>query len=514
MKKLSLLFLFVVFFFTGVKATTINVSVNSFSFSPPFFSAQVGDTITWTLVAGSHTTTSTSVPAGAATWDYTFTGPGDTYSYVVQVEGVYEYWCGIHTTTMRASFSTQITLPFIENFDYTANDSLTLHGWVGHSGLGSNPPTVVSPGLTFANYLSSGIGNAALLDNTGEDIHRLFAPVTSGAVYMAFMVKVDAASTGYFIHFTPNPHNTFDFRGRVWIEGSGSNLAFKLSYASSDTTATPFNYAIGETYLAVVKYEVVAGTLNDIVSLYVFSGTNPLTPTEPGTPTIGPITNATASADIIPGSVSLRQYNAAQNITVDGIRVTTTWNEIVPVELTSFTVATQNNGVLLNWTTATEINNSGFDIERKQENTNWNKVAFVNGNGTTLSEKKYSYFDGNLTSGKYQYRLKQIDFDGSFEYSNIVEIDIEVPSKFELSQNYPNPFNPNTTISYSLPKTSHVSLRVYNTLGQEVAALVNGIKEAGNHKIDFNASNLNSGIYFYKLETGNFNEVKKMTLIK
>ncbi|MDO8550213.1 MAG: T9SS type A sorting domain-containing protein, partial [Ignavibacteria bacterium] len=166
------------------------------------------------------------------------------------------------------------------------------------------------------------------------------------------------------------------------------------------------------------------------------------------------------------------------------------------------------------WTTATELNNSGFEIERKLENTNWNKVTFVNGNGTTSSEKKYSYFDGNLTPGKYLYRLKQIDFDGSFEYSNIVEVNFEAPSKFELSQNYPNPFNPSTTISFSLPKASHVSLKVYNALGQEIAVLVNGIKEAGNHKIDFNPSNLNSGIYFYKLEAGNITQVKKMTLIK
>ena len=515
MKKLILLFVsFVIFLSINGFAETINVSVNDTFFDPVSFSVQVGDTIIWTLVSGSHTTTSTSVPAGAASWDYTFTGPGDTFSYIVQVEGVYEYWCATHTTDMRASFSTQITLPFVENFNYPDTENLTLHGWVAHSGAGTQPQTVTSPGLTFTSYLSSGIGNAALLDNTGEDAHRLFAPVTSGVVYMAFMVKVDAAPVGYFIHYTPNPHNTFDFRGRVWVNASGSNLAFKFSYASSDTISTPFDYLLGETYLVVVKYEVVTGTLNDIVSLYVFSGTNPLPGTEPVTPTLGPIVNATTSADIAPGSVSLRQYSATQNITVDGIRVTTTWSEIVPVELTSFSATTQKNGVLLNWSTASEINNSGFDVEKKQENTGWNKVAFVNGNGTTTSEKTYSYFDENVTSGKYSYRLKQIDFDGSFEYSQIIEVNFETPVYFELSQNYPNPFNPNTTISYSLPQTGFISLKVYNALGQEVSILVNGIKEAGNYKIDFNAINLNSGIYFYKLEAGNFNEVKKMTLIK
>jgi hypothetical protein len=169
---------------------------------------------------------------------------------------------------------------------------------------------------------------------------------------------------------------------------------------------------------------------------------------------------------------------------------------------------------MLSWSTATEINNSGFEVERKQENSNWSNVAFVNGSGTTSSEKKYSYFDGSLTAGKYQYRLKQIDFDGSFEYSKVVDVDVNAPSKFELSQNYPNPFNPSTKISYSVPKTGYVSLKVYNALGQEVAGLVNGVKEAGIHTIEFNAVNLNSGIYFYKLEAGDITQVKKMTLIK
>jgi plastocyanin len=512
MKKLFLLLSLAAFLFTSSQATTIDVDVNDMFFDPISFSVQVGDTIKWTLVAGLHTTTSTSVPAGAATWNYAFTGPGDTYSYVVTVEGVYEYVCLNHPG-MNGSFSTQVSLPFIEDFDYPGGENLTFHGWVAYSGIGTNPITTVSPGLTFSSYPSSGVGNAALVDNTGEDSYRLFEAVTSGTVYMAFMVRVDAAPTGYFIYFTPNPHNQFDFRGRVWVQASGSNLAFKFSYASSDTTATPFNYTIGQTYLCVVKYEVVSGTLNDVVSLYIFSGLDPIG-SEPLTPTIGPITNATTSADINPGSVSLRQYSSGQNIIVDGIRIGTTWETTVPVELTSFSASAQNNGVMLSWSTATEINNSGFEVERKQENSNWSNVAFVNGSGTTSSEIKYSFFDGSLTAGKYQYRLKQIDFDGSFEYSKVVDVDVNAPSKFELSQNYPNPFNPSTKISYSVPKTGYVSLKVYNALGQEVAGLVNGVKEAGIHTIEFNAVKLNSGIYFYKLEAGDITQVKKMTLIK
>ncbi|RPI75669.1 MAG: T9SS C-terminal target domain-containing protein [Ignavibacteriales bacterium] len=513
MKKLSLLFALFLFLFTQTEATTININIDNNFFDPISFSVQVGDTITWTLVAGMHSTTSTSVPVGASTWDHTFTVPGETFSYEVTVEGVYEYMCTFHPE-MLASFSTQMSLPFVEDFDYPASENLTNHGWVAHSGAGTQPQTIGSPGLTFTGYPSSGIGNAALLDNNGEDTHRLFETVTSGSVYMAFMIKVDAASTGYFIHFTPNPHNTFDFRGRLWIQGSGSNLAFKLSYASSDTLATSYNYLLGETYLCVVKYEIVSGALNDIVSLYVFSSSDPFPSTEPLTPTIGPITNGTTSADIEPGSVSLRQFNAGQNIVIDGLRIASSWESALPVELTSFSAIAQNNGVALNWSTASEINNQGFEIERKKENTNWTKIAFVNGSGTTSSENNYAYFDKNIAAGKYQYRLKQIDFDGSFTYSKVVEVLAEVPVKFELSQNYPNPFNPATKISYSIPTPGHVSLKVFNALGQEVASLVNGFTEAGVHTVDFNATNLNSGIYFYKLETSSLNQVKKMMLIK
>jgi Secretion system C-terminal sorting domain len=186
----------------------------------------------------------------------------------------------------------------------------------------------------------------------------------------------------------------------------------------------------------------------------------------------------------------------------------------LPVELSTFTAVAQKNGVTLHWTTASELNNSGFEVERSRDRKGWSKVAFIQGNGTTSSEKKYSYYDENLTDGKYQYRLKQIDFDGSFEYSKIVEIQIGAPAEFELSQNYPNPFNPSTKISFTIPKAGHVSLKIYNTLGQEVADLVNGVIEAGIHNIQFEAVNLNSGIYFYRLEAENLLQVRKMTLIK
>ncbi len=184
----------------------------------------------------------------------------------------------------------------------------------------------------------------------------------------------------------------------------------------------------------------------------------------------------------------------------------------VPVELASFAVTTDENKVTLTWKTSTETNNSGFEVQRK--NIDWERIGFVEGHGTTTEENNYSFADKNLSAGKYQYRLKQIDFDGSFEFSNIAEVEIFTPIQFSLEQNYPNPFNPTTTIQYSIPENGNVKLEVYNSIGEEVATLLNETKQAGNYDVSFNASSLPSGIYFYTLTSGEFRETKKMLLIK
>ena len=186
----------------------------------------------------------------------------------------------------------------------------------------------------------------------------------------------------------------------------------------------------------------------------------------------------------------------------------------LPVELTSFTASTNANSVALKWNTATELNNFGFNIERKSVNSSWAQIAFVHGNGNSNSPKEYSYIDNTLSAGKYSYRLKQIDNNGTYKYSKVVEVNIGSPAAFVLDQNYPNPFNPSTTISYALPTGSNVKLVIYNSLGQEVRTLVNGFKDAGIHKINFSALNMTSGMYFYKIEAGSFTQVRKMILLK
>ena len=146
---------------------------------------------------------------------------------------------------------------------------------------------------------------------------------------------------------------------------------------------------------------------------------------------------------------------------------------------------------------------------------NWSKVGNVNGNGTINEPREYSFTDRNLASGKYEYRLKQIDYNGNFEYFNLSnEVNVGVPSQFELSQNYPNPFNPSTNVEFGISELGFVSLKVYNALGMEVATLVNEVKPAGYYKVSFNGSNLSSGIYFYSIKAGDFVSTKRMTLIK
>ena len=191
---------------------------------------------------------------------------------------------------------------------------------------------------------------------------------------------------------------------------------------------------------------------------------------------------------------------------------------VVPVELTSFTATTINKTVQLNWITATELNNQGFSIERSNGG-DFEAIGYIAGHGTTTEKMYYQFIDNELSFGSYSYRLKQIDFDGSFDYSSEVNIEILAPGEFALAQNYPNPFNPSTKISFGLAIDSKVKINVYNLLGEQVALLINSEMTAGNHDVTFDATHLNSGVYFYKLEaTGNngqsFTSTRKMILTK
>ncbi len=216
--------------------------------------------------------------------------------------------------------------------------------------------------------------------------------------------------------------------------------------------------------------------------------------------------------------------NTTRTVTVtnpDGQTSAATIFVVLPVELASFTSIVNKNDAELKWSTVSEENNSGFDVERKLvTERSWNKIAFIKGNGTTNTTKNYEYSDRKLTSGKYNYRLKQIDYNGNFKYYQLSnEVQVGIPAKFVLAQNYPNPFNPSTKIDFDLPENAKVSIKIFDISGKEVANVVNEYKTAGYYSNSFNASRLSSGIYFYSINAvsdngHSFNAVKKMMLVK
>jgi len=188
--------------------------------------------------------------------------------------------------------------------------------------------------------------------------------------------------------------------------------------------------------------------------------------------------------------------------------------DYVPVELAGFAAIVDGNDVQLNWTTETELNNSGFEILRSVDGNNWENIAFVPGFGTVSEPNSYYFTDAELKSGFHFYRLKQIDFDGGFEYSDIVNVFVSSPIDYNLEQNYPNPFNPNTQIKFSISNEVQVNLSVFNILGEKVKELKNDIMKPGYYDVEFNASSLASGVYSYRIKAGDFVETKKMVLMK
>jgi len=280
------------------------------------------------------------------------------------------------------------------------------------------------------------------------------------------------------------------------------------------TTGSPVDYRNGDInftgqYIYTLKWQLGDDATSFNLDVNI--------PEVPGTVTmnvIDPFGGAIVNQTFNEGSGQIIVTNAALtqlNITVD-------YNAPIPVELTGFNANIAGESVMLAWATATETNNKGFEVERSTDNFNFESITFIDGNGTTSEKHNYSYRDHNVVSGKYYYRLKQIDFDGTAHYSDIVEVEF-MPVEFSLGQNYPNPFNPSTQIKFALPVASKVKLTLYNMLGQEVMTLVNEKMNLGLHEVKLNASRLSSGVYIYAIEAKgedgrNFNETRKMMLLK
>lgn len=191
----------------------------------------------------------------------------------------------------------------------------------------------------------------------------------------------------------------------------------------------------------------------------------------------------------------------------------------IPVELTNFKADVVDSKVILSWQTVTETNNLGFYVERRnvttsEVNSEWNEIGFIEGKGNSTEINQYQFTDYGLDNGTYHYRLKQIDFDGTINYSDEVEVNIFIVKDFALYQNYPNPFNPSTTISFQLPEESYVILKVFDAIGTEVETIAQGKFPAGVHEVVFDASKLSSGIYMYRFNSGAYESTRKMMVIK
>jgi hypothetical protein len=363
---------------------------------------------------------------------------------------------------------------------------------VGTIGSGGNQDAVPEFDLITGNYLGNFIApNSSVMDSPFDIIFRT-ADCLVSAITTDNIVRYDL-SGGYLNDFV-----TFiDFPEQIYETASGNILAAGFSGTSGlyiyDSNGNQINYF---------------GTVSGLRGVYQLGNGNYLVTNGSGVYVLDQTTGAIISQPVSGVSARfIREYDLA----------------IIPVELTSFTANVSNGNVLLKWSTSTETNNSGFEVLRSTENDEWQTLTFVPGFGTTTEPKSYSYTDESMASGRYYYKLKQIDYDGSYSFSDVVEVNISSPIKFALDQNYPNPFNPSTSIQFSLPVDANVAIGVYNLVGEKVADVVSGDFSAGKHKISFNASSLTSGVYFYRInyrinatpDNGvTFSSVKKMTLMK
>ena len=413
---------------------------------------------------------------------------------------------------------------FVEDFNYPVGDSLTGHGWTKHSG--TNPTYTIfiqSGSLTYTGYPSSGIGNDVTISggaSSREDVNVGFDSLATNGdvIYYSFLVNAGSASAtqDYFIHVGNRTSPTVFtlFAARVYVQDVSGNLRFGISNTSTATMGTT-DFSYNTTYLVFVKYTINTGGADEC-KLWVISSGLPLTEIQAGSPEV---TNTSTNGQDVIDALALRQGGQSYSVTVDGIRVSTQWGDLVPVELTSFTAAVENNNVILSWSTATEVNNAGFEIQKIEGNNEFVTIGYIPGHGTTSEPQNYKFTDADLASGTYTYRLKQVDYNGTFSYSEEVKADVTAPVQFTLAQNYPNPFNPSTKINFSLAVDSKVSLKIFNVLGQEVATVINTNLTSGSHQINFDGSSLNSGVYMYRIEAigndgSNFISTKKMILTK
>jgi hypothetical protein len=329
------------------------------------------------------------------------------------------------------------------------------------------------------------------------NVHSLKNP--GGEIRGQLELNMGVGFTAHLDGAQETPPVTTNSKGTGWFSLDNDSLYFQITFAGLSSALTGSHFHIG-----------AMGVSGGVVHPFTFSDSTLNS-------VWADLSNDNLAA-LLKGNIYVNVHSS--NNPAGEIRGQVLFTNIisgnVPVELTSFNAAVKENSVELLWNTATEINNSGFEIERSRDNVNFTKLGFIKGNGTSSEMHTYKFTDNKFSkTGTFYYRLKQINLDGSFEYSKVINVTIGAALTFKLSQNYPNPFNPITTISFQLPEKALVTIKVYNILGQEVAVLLNSSKEAGTYQINFDGANLASGIYIYRLSTNTgIIATKKMTLLK
>ena len=399
-------------------------------------------------------------------------------------------------------------LLLMENFDYPVGDSLTGHGWTAHSGAGSNTIRTDFPGLIYPGYPANR-GLSAVLYGPGEDINKTFQTASAGNIYVSFLVSVTSASTSgdYFLHLGPNPIGS-TFRCRVFVRrDTSNNLAFGLlkGLSSGSPAYTPFVFMTNATYLCVVKYAFHAGsTTDDEVSLYIFSGSW-LPASEPSSPTIGPLTDASSDLGTA-GCVALRQGGAATapNMLIDGIRVATSWSQApLPVNLLAFDGQRLPEGVALHWKTASETGNVGFEIERSFDLDAWLNIGSVAACSPGSSGCEYFFTDASTAvraARMAHYRLRQIDVDGSTFVSDVLHVHGREAEPSPDAQFYPLPFGNRANVRLHLFAPALIGIDLYALDGRErIHGLFDGFMPAGDHDLALTIGNLPDGPYIARI---------------
>ncbi len=402
--------------------------------------------------------------------------------------------------TIFATLSAFTQTQLIENFNYgSANDTLTAvnvnNNWIQIGTTTTFPIRANGTGLTFSGYAGSGIGNSASLTTSGQDIYRDFSSViTASNVYCSFVLNVSAAQAAgdYFLALLPNSSTT-NYAARTFAKASGAGYVLGISKGTETVIYSSTVLSFNTSYVVVVKYIYNSGgSTDDQCGLYIFPSTIPAT--EPSSFDAG-ITIGVATDMPNVARVALRQGSAGNSatLTIDGIRASATWaNGPLPVKLTSFTAEAVNQNVILNWATAAELNNNGFEIEKSLDGKHFEKIAFVKGNGTSARVNKYQFIDAVATKQiDAYYRLKQVDFDGKFTYSDIVKVSNDNQLDVVVG---PNPF------SNEIKVTSNQNIYAIEVIDMTGKVCFSSNPNSLNYS--FKLDNMNNGVYFIRVNNG------------